>query len=65
MAVGIHFGIFGSLCVPVPGLLVYLGIDVELVQEGLDISLILDIYKAILEVLVGVSFLLLSPSPDG
>ena len=30
MALGMHFDIFGSLCAPVPGLLVYLEIDFEL-----------------------------------
>ena len=42
MALGVHSDSFGSLCAPVPGLLVYLGIDVELGQEVLDIALILD-----------------------
>ena len=41
MALGVYFDSFGSLCDLVPGLLVYLGIYVELVQEGLDIALIL------------------------
>ena len=38
---GIHFDKFGCLCDPVPGLLVSLGIYVELVQESLYVSLIL------------------------
>ena len=42
MALGMNFDSFGSLCAHVPGLLVSLGIDVELGQEGLDIALILD-----------------------
>ena len=42
MALGVHFGSFVSLCAPVLGLLFSLGIYVELVQEGLDITLILD-----------------------
>ena len=42
MALGIHFDSFGSICAPVPGLLVSLGIDVELEQDGLDIVLIID-----------------------
>ena len=42
MALGVHFEIFGSLRAPVMGLLVSLDIDVELGQEGLDITLILD-----------------------
>ena len=41
----------GSIYAPVPGLLVSLDIDVELVQEGLDITLVLDGHKASLEVL--------------
>ena len=49
MALGMHFDSFGSLCAPVPGLLVSLSIDVELVQEGFDITFILDGYKASLE----------------
>ena len=48
---GVHFEIFVSLCAPVPGLLVSLGIDIELGQKGLDIALILDGWKASLEVL--------------
>ena len=43
IALGMHFGSFGSICAPVPDLLVSLGIDVELLQEGLDIALILDV----------------------
>ena len=39
----------GSLRAPVPVLLIYLGIDVELGQEGLDITLIHDGHKASLE----------------
>ena len=46
-----RFENFGCLRAPVPGLIVSLGIDIELVQEGLDISLILDFHKASLEVL--------------
>ena len=51
MALGMHFGSFGSLCAPVLGLIVSLGIDVELGQEGLDKTLVLDVKKDILEVL--------------
>ena len=40
-ALGVHFDRFGSLCAPVPGLLVSLVIDVELVQEGLHVIFIL------------------------
>ena len=39
---GVHYESFGSLCAPIPGLLISLGIDVELGQEGLDAVLILD-----------------------
>ena len=53
MALGIHFGNFGILRAPVPGLLVSLGIYVELGQEGLDINLILDDQNSSLEVLCG------------
>ena len=42
MPLKIHSDSFGNLCAPVPGLLVSLGIYVELGQEGLDIALILD-----------------------
>ena len=41
MSLGMHFDSFGSLCALVPGLLVYLGIYVELVQEVFYIALIL------------------------
>ena len=41
----------GSICAPVPGLLVSLGIDVELGQEGLDNNLVIYGQKSILEVL--------------
>ena len=51
MALRMHFGSFGSLCAPVLGLIVSLGIDVELGQEVLDISLILDGNNFSLEVL--------------
>ena len=33
MILGTKFDSFGSICVPVPGLIVYLGIDDELRQE--------------------------------
>ena len=51
MSLGMQFGIFGSHCAPFPGLLVSLGIDVELLQEGLDTYLSLDVQKSSLEVL--------------
>ena len=44
-----HFEYFGSLRAPVPGLLFSLGIDFKLVQEGLDITLVLDGQKDNLE----------------
>ena len=51
MGVGMQFGRCGSLYAPVLGLLVSLGIYVELRREGLDMILFLDGQKAILEVL--------------
>ena len=42
MDLGMHFVSFVSLYDPVPGLLVSMGIGVELGQEGLDIALIID-----------------------
>ena len=50
VALGVHFEKCGSLRSPVPSLLFSLGFYVELVQEGLDITLVLDGQKAILEV---------------
>ena len=47
----VHFGNYDSLRAPVTGLLVYLGIDVELGKEGLNITLVLNVQKASLEVL--------------
>ena len=46
-----YFNNWGSLCAPVPVLLVSLGIDVELVQEDLYITLVLGGQKASLEVI--------------
>ena len=51
MNLGMHFDNCGSLCAPVPGLLVSLGIYVELGQEVLDITLVIDGHKASLEVI--------------
>ena len=51
VALGMNFGNFGSLRAPILGLLVSLGIDVELGQEGLDIAFVLDEQKDVLEVL--------------
>ena len=42
MALWENFDSFGSLCAPVPDLIIFMGIDVELGQEGLYIALILD-----------------------
>ena len=43
MALGMNFDSFGSLLEPIPGVLVSQGIFFELGQEGLGISLILDV----------------------
>ena len=51
MDLGVHFGSFGSLRAPIPGLLIYLGIYVELGQENLDITLVLDVQKTRLELI--------------
>ena len=51
MALVMHFKSFGSLCALILGLLFYLGIDVELVWQGLETALIFNGYKSILEVL--------------
>ena len=48
----------GSLRVPILGLIVSLGIDIELGQEVLDITLVLDDQKAILGVLTEVQMYL-------
>ena len=42
MALGMHFDSFGSLCAPVLGIIVSLGIDIELGKGGLDTALIID-----------------------
>ena len=51
MTLGMHFGNCGSLYAPFQGLLSLLGITVELGYEILDINLVLDYQKSILEVL--------------
>ena len=51
MNLGVHFDNFGSLHAPVLGLIVSLGIYIELVQEGLGITLVQGDQKNILEVL--------------
>ena len=62
MALCVYFDSFGSYCYPIIGLIVSLGIAVELGKDGLDISFILDYYKASLEflgeghIIVSVSF---------
>ena len=47
-----NFDNCGSLCAHVLGLLVNLVIDVDLGEEGLDITLVLDGHKASLEVII-------------
>ena len=42
MESGMNFDNCGSLSAPVLGLIVSLGINVELLQESLDITLVLD-----------------------
>ena len=51
VALGMHFDNFGSLHAPFPSLMFSLGIDVELGQEVLDITLVLDVHKTSLEFL--------------
>ena len=51
MAMEMQFGYFGSAHAPVLGLLVSLGIYVDMVNEGLDIILVLDRQKTRPEVL--------------
>ena len=50
-ALGIQSDDCGSLHAPFPGLIFSVVVDVELVQEGLDITLFTDVHKATLEVL--------------
>ena len=71
MSLGVHFDNCGSLLSPVPGLLLSLVIYAKLIQEGLDITLVLDVQNSSLEVfsegLVIVAFYLawcLSSSSD-
>ena len=45
---------FGNLCAPVPFLIVSLGINVEMVQEGLHVILILDGHEVGFKILVEV-----------
>ena len=51
VALGMKFDNCGSLSATVPGLLVSLGMYIELGQEGLDITLVLDGNNTSLEVL--------------
>ena len=46
-----YFDNCGSLRAPVPGLIFYLGVYVELVQEGLDVTLVLEDQTSSFEVL--------------
>ena len=55
-----HFDRFGCLWAPVLGLLIYLGIYVELGQEGLHVILILDGHKADFKILGEIYLLLVS-----
>ena len=48
---GMKFEYCDSLCDPVLGLLISLGIDVELVQGSLGTTLVLDVQRTRLEVL--------------
>ena len=50
MALRMHFYNCISLRAPVPGLIVYLGIYVELIQEILNVTFVLDVQKSRLEV---------------
>ena len=49
-----HFDRFGRLYEPVPGLLVSLEIDVELVQEFLHVDSVLDGHEAGFKILGGI-----------
>ena len=53
MNLGVHFDNFGSLYASVPGLLISLGMYVELGKKILEITLVLDGQKASFEVLSG------------
>ena len=55
-----HFDKLGHLCAPLSGLLVSLGIDVELGQEGLHIVCIRDGYAAGFKILVEIYLPLVS-----
>ena len=57
LALGVNFEIFGSICAPVPGLLVAMVIEVELGKEGLDIAFIVYGYKDRLKLLSEVQLL--------
>ena len=51
MALGLHFGIYDSLCAPLTVLPFSLGFYVEMLHKGLDITLVPDGQKFSLEVL--------------
>ena len=51
VTLGMHFDNCGSLCAPVPDIIVSIGIYVEFLQEGLDIMLVVDCQKFRSEVL--------------
>ena len=59
-ASGMHFDRLGNLCFPVLGLIFYLVIDIELLQEGLHVVLILDGNEAGFKILGDIYFLLVS-----
>ena len=50
-APGTQFDRLGRLCDPVPGLLVYLGINVELRQKGLHVVFVLYGHEASFKIL--------------
>ena len=51
MALGMHFENCGSICEPVTRLIISLGSNVDMGQEGLDITLVLDGKNTSLQVL--------------
>ena len=57
VTLGMYFSNYGSIHNPVPGLIISMGIYVELVQECLYISLVIYIQKAIIKVLSEVQIL--------
>ena len=59
-ALGVHFYRFGFICAPVPVIIVYLGIYVEVGQEGLRVILIIDVHEAGFKILDNVYLILVS-----